>query len=75
MSSRETRTEHCGQQLVNAQVSVNRAVFELNRRETGSRPGRGPAPRDEHTLHCVLQAMEELAKAAAFLQGQRGQKR
>lgn len=69
---RETRTERCASELVGAQVAINRAVFELNIREESHPPGRGRAPRDEYTLRCVLDAIEDLAKAASFIQGQRG---
>jgi len=62
-----TLTERCAYEIIGAQVSVDSAVFELTIRK-----GRGRAPRDEYTLRCVLDAMENLAKAASFLQGQRG---
>lgn len=69
---RETRTERCGQDLVSAQTGVNRAVFELNSRENSTPPGRGRAPDDDYTLHCVIGAMADLAKAAEILLGKRG---
>lgn len=72
---RDTRTDRCGGQLVNAQTAVNRAVFELNIRECSKPPGRGRAPNDEYTLHCVLDALAELSAAAKFLVGQKGSRR
>jgi hypothetical protein len=71
---RETRTERCGQKLVDAQVMINRAVFELNRRETKPK-GRGPAPDDDYTLRCVVSALLDLSQAADFLLGQKGVRR
>lgn len=72
---RPTRTDRCAQQLVDAQVSVNRAVFEVNRRELSNPPGRGRKPDDDYTLRCVLEAMEDLGAAAMVLLGKQGQRR
>jgi hypothetical protein len=71
----ETRTEKCGTNLISAQTEINRAVFELNRREMSKPPGRGPAPDDDYTLRCVISALAELAEAADFLLGQKGVRR
>lgn len=71
---RQTRTERCAQQLVGAQVSVNRAVSELNIRESKAM-GRGRAPDDEYTLHCVVTALEDLGRAAAILLSRKGARR
>jgi len=69
---RETRTERCGQDLVNAQVNIDRAVFELNAREfTGEGHGRGRKPKDEYTFRCVIEAMESLSNAAKVLLGRK----
>lgn len=70
--NRETRTDRCAQDLVNAQVSINRAVFELNIREYYTRPRRSRTPDDRYTLHCVASAMADLAKAAQVLIGKDG---
>ena len=69
---RETRTERCGLYLVGAQVSINRAVFELNSRENSTPPGRGRAPDDDYTLNCVISAMADLSAAAKVLLGKKG---
>jgi len=71
----DTRTDRCGQQLVNAQTAINRAVFELNIREESKPPGRGRAPDDDYTLRCVIQALGDLSAAADILFGKRGQRR
>lgn len=73
--ARQTRTERCGQKLVDAQTSVNRAVFELNIRECSNPPGRGRAPDDAYTLRCVMTALADLAAAADVLLGQTGARR
>lgn len=71
---RETRTDRCGPQLVNAQTVINRAVFELNIREESNPLGRR-APDDDYTLRCVIQALGDLSAAADILLGKRGQGR
>jgi hypothetical protein len=68
---KETRTDRCAGNLIGAQVSINRAVSELNSRENSER-GRGPKPDDEYTLHCVVSALHELSQAAHILLGKRG---
>ena len=78
---RQTRTERCGQKLIDAQISINRAVFELNSRENSARPRlygagrRGPAPDDEYTLRCVVTAIADLGAAADVLLGRKGVRR
>ena len=72
---RETRTDRCAQQLVNAQVSINRAVFELNIREESDPPGHGRKPDDDYTLRCVLEAIEDLAQASVVLLGKLGKRK
>lgn len=69
---RQTRTDRCANQLVGAQVAINRAVFELNIREESNPPGRGRAPDDEYTLRCVIDALTDLANAADVLLGKKG---
>ena len=73
--SRISRTERCAQKLVDAQVCINRAVFELNRRGNSKPAGRGGHPDDEYTLRCVISALADLSAAADVLQGKRGSRR
>lgn len=61
---RKTRTQRCASELIGAQAAISEAISELYSR----------TPRDERTLRCVLDALEELGKAASFIQGQRGMK-
>lgn len=67
-----TRTDRSGNLLVSAQVAINRAVFELNIRQESNPPGRGRAPDDEYTLHCVIDAVRQLSQAAEILLGKSG---
>ncbi|HEY1800047.1 MAG TPA: hypothetical protein VGG46_03850 [Terriglobales bacterium] len=69
---KQTRTDRCGQDLVNAQTAINRAVFELNIREESTPPGRGRSPDDDYTLRCVMDALKDLALAADLLLGKKG---
>ena len=71
MIRKQTRTERCANELISAQTLINRAVFELNIREESDPPGRGPAPNDEYTLQCVLEAARDLATAALTLIGKK----
>jgi len=47
------------QELVHAQVEINRAVFEGNQ----------PKPREEYIQCCIAEAMEDLARATKVLLG------
>jgi tRNA A37 threonylcarbamoyladenosine dehydratase len=54
------------QSLVNAQVSVNRAVFEMNRQHNGEKP------RPDYIVDCIDAAESELAEARRYYQLQAG---
>jgi hypothetical protein len=69
---KQTRTDRCAKQLVDAQTCINRAVHELNAREYAKVPGRGHAPDDDYTLRCVIDALKDLSEAADVLLGKTG---
>lgn len=58
------------QEIVNAQVSVNRAVFECNRPGEADRRKRRE-PDQQYIFECVSQAIEDLAAALKVMVGVR----
>lgn len=57
-----------GQDVVNVQVSVNRAVFEMNRR--GMQPPLKAEPRNEYILQELKLAAQDLNTAIKELENQ-----